>query len=113
MVLRGGSHLGFTGFAGALGVPGSIDRLGCAALESATFPPLPDGRGAGIASGACAPPCEEPLPTPTLDFARQHDLTRTVAAAFFDAYLAGDRSARCWLARDLAAENPDVETRRR
>jgi hypothetical protein len=53
------------------------------------------------------------LPTPTLDFDRQHDLTRTVAAAFFDANLLGDQSAGCWLVRELAAENPDVETRRR
>jgi predicted dienelactone hydrolase len=118
VVLHGGSHLGFTGFADALGTPEDIDRLlGCPALLGASgsvpaFPPLPGGRGAGVASDACSPPCQAPS-TATLDFARQHDLTRAVAAAFFDAYLAGDRSARCWLARGLAAENPDVETRRR
>jgi predicted dienelactone hydrolase len=116
-VLRGGSHLGFTGFADALGTPESIDQFGCnqllAAIGSApAFPPLPGGRGAGIVREACAPPCQTP-PTATLDFARQHELTQTIAAAFFDAYLAGDRSARCWLARGLASENPDVETRRR
>jgi predicted dienelactone hydrolase len=113
VVLHGGSHLGFTGFAAALGTPATIDQFGCNAIEAAAFPPLPGGRGAGVASDACAPPCQPPLPTPTLDFGRQHDLTRTVAAAFFDAYLAGDQNARCWLTRGLAAENPDVETRRR
>jgi predicted dienelactone hydrolase len=116
-VLRGASHLGFTGFAGALGTPQSIDQFGCNALLGAigsapVFPELPGGRGAGIASEACSPPCQT-SPTATLDFDRQHELTQTVAAAFFDAYLAGDRSARCWLARGLARENPDVETRRR
>ncbi len=114
VVLHGGSHLGFTGFADGLGTPENIDQFGCNALGSApVFPPLPGGRGAGVASDACPLPCQPPLPTPTLDFTRQHDLTRTVAAAFFDAYLAGDQSARCWLARGLAAENPDVETRPR
>ena len=116
-VLRGGSHLGFTGFAGLLGTPENIDQFGCNALLAAigsgpAFPPLPGGRGAGIVSEACALPCQTP-PTASLDFARQHELTQTVSAAFFDAYLAGDESARCWLARGLARENPDIETRRR
>ncbi len=118
-VLRGGSHLGFVGIAAGLGTPEDIDRLGCNLLLGAigstpAFPALPGGRGAGVVSEACAPPCQTP-PTATLDFARQHELTQIVAAAFFDAYLAGDRSARCWLARGLARENPDVEveTRRR
>lgn len=65
-----------------------------------------------MASDACSPPCQAAPPPATLDFERQHELTRIVAAAFFDAYLGGDRSARCWLARGLAAENPDVATRR-
>jgi predicted dienelactone hydrolase len=113
-VLHGGSHLGFTGFAAGLGTPEDIDQFGGNAIGSApAFPPLPGGPDAGVAGDECSPPCQAPLPTPTLDFARQHDLTRAVAAAFFDAYLAGDDSARCWLARELAAENPDVETRRR
>ena len=67
---------------------------------------------AGVASDACSPPCQAAPPLATLDFERQHELTRIVAAAFFDASLGGDRSARCWLARGLAAENPDVATRR-
>jgi predicted dienelactone hydrolase len=116
--LHGGSHLGFTGFAGGLGTPGDIDRLGCASLLAATgsdpsFPPLPGGRGAGVASNACSAPCQTAPPMATLDFERQHELARIVAAAFFDAYLGGDRSARCWLARGLAAENPDITARRR
>jgi len=115
--LHGGSHLGFTGFASALGTPGDIDRLGCASLlgaigSSPFFPPLPGGRAAGVASDACSPPCQAAPPLATLDFERQHELTRIVAAAFFDASLGGDRSTRCWLARGLAAENPDVATRR-
>jgi len=113
VVLHGGSHLGFTGFASGLGTPADIDQFGCAALgPSPVFPAIPGGRAAGVVGEACAPPCKPPLPTPTLDFDRQHDLTRTVAAAFFDASLRGDQAARCWLARGLAAENPDVETRR-
>jgi predicted dienelactone hydrolase len=114
VVLHGGSHLGFTGFADVLGPPAAIDQFGCNAIGPApVFPAIPAGRGTGVTSDACSLPCQAPLPTPTLDFARQHDLTRTVAAAFFDASLKRDRSARCWLAGALAAENPDVETRRR
>ncbi len=116
--LHGGSHLGFTGFASVLGTPGDIDRFGCDSLLGATgsdpfFPPLPGGRRAGVASDQCSPPCQSAPPLATLDFERQHELTRIVAAAFFDAELGGDRSARCWLARGLAGENPDVATRRR
>jgi hypothetical protein len=48
-----------------------------------------------------------------LAFDRQHELTQAVAAASFDASLGGDRSARCWLARGLARENPDVEVETR
>ena len=80
--------------------------------SSPFFPPLPGGRAAGVASDACSAPCQPTLPPATLDFERQHELTRIVAAAFFDASLGGDQSARCWLARGLAAENPDVATRR-
>ncbi len=58
-------------------------------------------------------PARRRRPPATLDFERQHELTRIVAAAFFDGSLGGDRSARCWLARRLAAENADVTTRRR
>jgi predicted dienelactone hydrolase len=111
-VLDGASHLGFLAIAGALGTPANIDQFGCNALGSAAFPPLLGGADAGVVSDACARPCEPPLPTPTLDFGRQHDLTRIVAAAFFDAYLGGDQSAACWLAHGLAAENPDVQTAR-
>jgi alpha-beta hydrolase superfamily lysophospholipase len=62
---------------------------------------------------SCSTPCQPALPMATLAFDRQHELTRIVAAAFFDAHLGGDRSARCWLARGLAGENPDLVTRRR
>jgi len=117
-VLRGGSHLGFTGFASALGTPEDIDRFGCNVLLGAIgtdspFPDLPGGRGAGVATEACSPPCQAVTTTPTLTFARQHELAQIVAAAFFDAYLGSDRAARCWLERGLAEENPDVVTRRR
>jgi predicted dienelactone hydrolase len=111
-VLHGASHLGFTGFAAALGTPADIDQLGCNGLVGSVFPELPGGRGAGIASDECSVPCATSL-TPTLAFDRQHELTQAVAAAFFDASLGGDRSARCWLARGLARENRDVEVETR
>ena len=111
------SHLGFTGFASALGTPADIDQFGCAALLASIgsgpfFPDIPGGRRAGIDSNACSVPCQT-TPTASLAFDRQHELTQTVAAAFFDAYLVGDRSARCWIARNLTAENPDVEVESR
>jgi predicted dienelactone hydrolase len=112
-VLRGGSHLGFLGIASLLGTPATVDQLACTALNGVPFPALPGGRAAGIASGQCSPPCPTPAPTATLDFTRQHELAQIVAAAFFDASLGQDQSAACWLKRGLAAENPDVEARRR
>ena len=111
-VLRGASHLGFLGIASALGTPATIDQLACTALDGLPFPTIPGGRAAGIASDQCPVPCQTPS-APTLDFNRQHDLAQIVAAAFFDASLGRDESARCWLTRGLAAENPDVETLRR
>jgi predicted dienelactone hydrolase len=112
-VLRGASHLGFLGIAGALGTPASIDQIGCDGLAGFQFPALPNARRAGIASEACLLPCQGPSPAATLDFNRQHELTQIVAAAFFDASLGEDRSAACWLQRGLAAENPDATTLRR
>jgi predicted dienelactone hydrolase len=114
VTLRGGSHLGFTGFATAL-PPDEIDVLGCTVLLSTVgpepaLPALPGGRRAGISTdpGACAPPCRTPVVGPILDATRQHDLTRAVSAAFFASALNDDPGARCWLARGLARENADV-----
>lgn len=108
-VLDGASHLGFLGLATILGTPGTIDNVGCAGLGGSTFPALPGGSSAGIASEQCSPPCQTPTMA-TMAFGRHHELTQAVAAAFFDGSLGRDRSARCWLAQGLASENPDVET---
>ena len=115
VTLHGATHLGFTGFATVF-APEDIDQFGCSVLlatvgENPSLPPLPGGTRAGISDdpAACTPPCRTPPTGPFIDANRQHEVTRVIAAAFFDAALRQDRGARCWLARGLAQENADVE----
>jgi len=111
-VLNGASHLGFLGIAPLLGTPGTIDNIGCFGLVGQTFLAVPGGSMAGIDSGQCSTPCQTPTMA-TMAFARHHELTQAIAAAFFDGSLGRNRSARCWLAQGLASENADVEMQQR
>ncbi len=60
-VLRGASHLGFTGFAGAIGTPEDIDQFGCDALLAAigSAPVVPPFR-AGVAPASRATRARRP-----------------------------------------------------
>jgi len=89
--------------------------LGCAILLGTlngdfSLPALPDERRQGIAysSAVCPDPCQSEFHDPSLGAARQHELARIVATAFFDAYLKKDGAARCFLRTRLAQENADV-----
>jgi predicted dienelactone hydrolase len=126
VLLRGGSHTGFSQFATAF--PGTIhpDCIGCAAIASGgiagdTVIPGLGGRSEGVEVNPdrCAAPCEAPLPcapNPTrqaLAAARQHELTRIIAAAFFDATLKDDTEADCFVRRGLKKETSEVVVRSR
>jgi predicted dienelactone hydrolase len=115
-----GSHLGFVGFATALGPTVRADDFGCTALKASLGAnldgiPLPGGAAAGIAAPTrhCPAPCRRPAGAHVIDAARQHAVAQTVVAAFFDAYLRDDEGARCFLRRRLDREVPGVEVERR
>jgi dienelactone hydrolase len=113
--IANGSHIGFVGFAVGMEQMPHYDTFGCDFLESVlagdyTIPALPDERRAGItrAADACPVPCTTTPAGPALDAVRQEQITNVVATAFFRATLADDAGARCFLGRNLAAENADV-----
>jgi predicted dienelactone hydrolase len=117
VVLRHGSHLGFVGFAEALDQSEHFDRFGCTALGAVlgtdvSLLPLPGDRREGISrdATACPSPCQRQPADPALPAARQHEIARTVAVAFFDAYLEKNRAAGCILRRGLMQEYAEVRT---
>jgi predicted dienelactone hydrolase len=124
--LKEGSHTGFSAFAVYLDQGQHFDGLGCAALLAGLgdgandpnvnpFEPLGGGDvGVDLNPRHCPSVCEDEIPEgPSMGAIRHHELTRTVAAAFFDAYLRGDDSARCFLRRTLRQENRDLLVRSR
>jgi predicted dienelactone hydrolase len=127
--LRGGSHVAFAGALAGVPPTDNYDKLvGCGALLSglgdqlaspldAAFAALAT-RGAGIDTdpAVCSAPCPADAvaaATAGMSAARQQRLARVAAAAFFDAWLGGNRAARCFLAKTFGAENPDVAVRGR
>jgi predicted dienelactone hydrolase len=67
------------------------------------------GTRAGIDFSGCTVPCLDPAPpNPPMQATHQHDLTKAVVAAFFEATLEGSATAQCFLDERLAAENADV-----
>jgi predicted dienelactone hydrolase len=112
--LRHGTHTAMTGF---ITFPSatSYDEIGCGAINSVLATSDFANAFAGFAPelidvAGCGLPCTNgPLPAPPMQAARQHELTRAAAAAFFEATLKGSSQGQCLLGRALAAENPDVE----
>jgi hypothetical protein len=76
------------------------------------FPGL-GGRREGILLDPrrCPIPCQEAIPASSMRAARQHEITRTVAVAFFDAHLKDAVGARCFLRKGLRRETPDAKVR--
>ncbi len=112
--LRNGSHTGFSAFAVYFDQSQHFDAIGCTALGAfdLEMPPLGDEAVGIDPAPRCPLPCEEPVPAgPAMGAVRHHELARAVAAAFFDAYLRGDRSARCFLRRTARRENADLRVR--
>jgi hypothetical protein len=59
----------------------------------------------------CPAPCSGTIPTQPAMLASRHlQLTRVTEAAYFEAYLRGDDSVRCFLRRTLSRE-PDVKVK--
>ena len=107
-----GTHTAFVG----LNFPPaeqSYDIVACATLvgveNRGNFFEGLGGPENGIETEGCALPCVDPPPNhPPMTAMRQHEISRAVAAAFFDSTLRGSRPARCFISEHLAAENADV-----
>lgn len=121
VTLAHGTHLAFVGL---LQCPApevaSCDAGFCASgffddLDLGVFAAL-GGTREGIDPGACTTadmPCGHPAPfLPTMAQERQKALTTAVVAAFFTSTLGHSPSGRCFLRRQLVAENPDVDSAR-
>ena len=115
--VKNGSHLGFTSVASLLDPSTHYDLLGCAVLRDIPNEPLP-GLGTkrdGIDQDprTCSLPCQKDPTGLPLDGARQAELTRIVAAAFFEATLGHDSSADCFIEHFLEEDNPELEVKQR
>jgi dienelactone hydrolase len=124
VTLDGASHSAFTGvFAAHPGTP-HPDGIGCAAIDD-VIPDDPDsnsdpfaglgGKENGVVSTPkrCPLPCQTELPASAMAGARQHELTRIAAAAFFAGTFADDVSARCFLRETFAGEQAEVSVKSR
>ncbi len=112
VTLLDGTHTAFSGFVN-LPSDTSYDEIGCAAVADIAMRGDPTeglgGAAAGIEAGTCALPCLDPEPSNVpMQAARQHDLTKAVGAAFFDATLGRSGPARCFLRESLGTENADL-----
>lgn len=124
-VLRDGSHSGFSAYTATLAPAPHYDLLTCALLATQSggdaVGALDDlvAPGAGVVlrpgrcSAACAPERIADAPAPVMAGARQQELTRLLAAVFFDAWLRDDGDARCALRRELRTAFDDLTLRGR
>jgi hypothetical protein len=119
--LENGSHLGFATIALGLDPAVHYDALACAFLApfftdldpQAPYAPLTSqlgGSDVGIVP-RCSIPCGGVIPDEGAMPAPRHtQLTLAAEAAFFQAYLRGDATARCFLRQTLKRE-PDVRVK--
>ena len=62
----------------------------------------------GIDLNQCSLPCQGTFPAhPPMPESRQHALAQAVTTAFFESTLGRSSTARCFLRKGLARENPD------
>jgi predicted dienelactone hydrolase len=114
VVLKNGSHTGFAGLASLLtDATGNYDHLGCHVLSNAAngvdVTKLgSEAEGINPDRSVCPNPCSNlSMLVPSLDANRQQDLTKAIAAAFFDSTLRGDKGAQHFLHTTLQ-ENKDL-----
>jgi dienelactone hydrolase len=124
VTLADASHSAFTGvFATSTGTP-HPDNVGCSAIDDV----VPDevdpgndpfaglgGKENGVVSTPkrCALPCQDEIPASAMAGARQHELTKIAAAAFFAGALGDDVAARCFLRDTFAEEQAEVAVKAR
>jgi predicted dienelactone hydrolase len=113
ILLRHGSHTGFTGLAALFDQTMNLDRIGCTAVEgqvNATSFATVGSEDEGIAQdpAVCPMPCTGTPIDPSLNASRQQDLAKAAALAFFDSVLKADVGAHLFMISRLAAENPEV-----
>jgi predicted dienelactone hydrolase len=113
ILLKAGSHTGFSGFASLFDPTMNYDRIGCMALGDIAVPPTFDGLGTaddGINpdTSVCPAPCQGTFVDPSLNADRQTELTKIIGAAFFDGWLLEDKAAQKYLQGAVAKENPEV-----
>ncbi len=115
VLLRAGSHTGFSGFAALFDPTMNYDRIGCMALGNIVVTSF---SGLGTADeginqdpSVCPMPCQGTPVDPSLDADRQTQLTKAVGLAFFDAWLLGQADAKSYLKGALQSENPEVTLR--
>ena len=112
VVLKTGSHTGFSGFASLFDPTMNYDRIGCMALGSVqvmSFGAL-GSADEGIAQdpSVCAQPCQQPIMDPSLEAGRQQQLTQAIGLAFFESRLKNDAAAEKFLEGPLQSENMEV-----
>jgi predicted dienelactone hydrolase len=115
VLLKRGSHTGFSGYASLFDQTMHFDRIGCTAIAGSVDVTSFDGLGTeaeGISAdpSVCPAPCTQPPTDPPLGADRQHDLTQAIALAFFDGWLHGDHASLKWVEGALAHEK-DVTVR--
>jgi predicted dienelactone hydrolase len=118
VLLRAGSHTGFTSLASLLDPTQSYDRIGCQAIagrvDVSSFSTLgTEAEGISADRTVCPDPCTATPVDPPLDADRQHELATILAHAHFDANLKNDPSARRFLDEKVASENAEMDLRLR
>ena len=78
-----------------------------APAKDVVLPRRPLGK-TGIDITQCSLPCQASFPSnPPMQASRQHTLAKAVTTAFFESTLGRSSTARCFLRKGLARENPD------
>jgi dienelactone hydrolase len=121
VLLKDGSHLGFTNLLGAQSGTPHPDAVGCAGLGGIVSAqkdnPLMGlgGKENGIKSTPkrCALPCSKEVPDSAMPPAEQQELARIAGLAFFEGTLRNDLAARCFLHDQFAAEQEAVRVNSR
>jgi hypothetical protein len=122
-VLRDGTHTGFSSYTATLPAETHYDLVTCALLTSQIGADPRDslgdlvapGAGVALRPGRCPETCGAERVAeasgPVMHGARQQELTRLLAAVFFDAWLRDDVDAKCATKRGLRGAFDDVTVR--
>lgn len=121
-VLHDGTHSGFSAYTATLPSDTHYDLLTCSLLAGVGTDPRDalgalavPGAGVALRPGRCPETCGAERVAaasgPVMPGARQQELTRLLAAVFFDAWLRGDPDAKCAAKRGLRGAFGDLTVR--